>query len=85
MNETYWYLTATPDLLQWAAKRVASSQTDARLVRELRRDPMRLGYNATGGTVSLLADRLQGRYGGSISTRTRRRMRDLDLRWKRPR
>jgi len=47
---------------------------------------MRLGYNATGWTVSLLADRLQNRYGCAISARTlRRRMRDLDLRWKRPR
>jgi transposase len=60
--------------------------TDARLVREFRRDPMRLGYRATGWTVSLLADHLQQEYGCAISPRTlRRRMRDLDLRWKRPR
>ncbi len=66
--------------------RVAGTITDTRLVREFRRDPMRLGYNATGWTVSLLADHLQEKYGCVISSRTlRRRMRDLDLRWKRPR
>jgi transposase len=65
---------------------VATPITDARLVREFRRDPMRLGYRATGWTVSLLADHLQQRYGCAISSRTlRRRLRDLDLRWKRPR
>lgn len=47
---------------------------------------MRLGYHATGWTVSLLADHLQTKYGGALSARTlRRRMWDLDLRWKRPR
>ena len=47
---------------------------------------MRLGYDATGWTVSLLANHLQEKYGGAISARTlRRRMRDWDLRWKRPR
>jgi transposase len=47
---------------------------------------MRLGYRATGWTVALLADHLQHKYACSISPRTlRRRMRDLDLRWKRPR
>jgi transposase len=66
--------------------RVAETVTEARLVREFRRDPMRLGYNATGWTVALLADRLQRKYGVAISPRTlRRRLRDLDLRWKRPR
>ncbi len=65
---------------------IATPITDARLVRAFRQDPMRLGYRATGWTVSLLADHLQQRYGCAISPRTlRRRMRDLDLRWKRPR
>ncbi len=65
---------------------VATPITDARLVREFRRDPMRLGYRATGWTVALLADHLQRTYACAISTRTlRRRMRDLGLRWKRPR
>jgi transposase len=66
--------------------RGAEPITEARLVREFRRDPMRLGYNATGWTVALLADHLRQKYGCAISPRTlRRRMRDLDLRWKRPR
>ena len=66
--------------------RVARTITDARIVHALRRDPMRLGYNATGWTVSLLGNHLQSRYGCAISARTlRRRMRDLGLRWKRPR
>lgn len=66
--------------------RAAGTITAARLVREFRRDPMRLGYHATGWTVALLADHLQKKYGCAISPRTlRRRMRDLDLRWKRPR
>jgi transposase len=66
--------------------RVAGTITKQRLVREFRRDPMRLGYHATGWTVALLADHLRKKYGCALSARTlRRRMRDLDLRWKRPR
>lgn len=82
--------THRPDRLYDASRSgrppVAASITDAHVVREFRRDPMRLGYRATGWTVSLLADHLQQKYGCTISARTlRRRMRDLDLRWKRPR
>jgi len=82
--------THRPDRLRDASRsgrpQVAEIITDARLVREFRRDPMRLGYHATGGTVSLLADHLGQKYDCAISPRTlRRRMRDLDLRWKRPR
>ena len=66
--------------------RVAETLTEARLVREFRRDPMRLGYTATGWTVALLVEHLQRQYDVAISPRTlRRRLRDLDLRWKRPR
>jgi transposase len=66
--------------------RVAETLTEARIVREFRRDPMRLGYHATGWTVVLFAEHLQRKYDVAISPRTlRRRMRDLDLRWKRPR
>lgn len=65
-----------------AARRI----TDARIVREWRRDPLRLGYQATGWTVALLAEHLGGKYGCPISPRTlRRRMRRLGLCWKRPR
>ena len=65
-----------------AARRI----TDARIVREWRRDPLRLGYNATGWTVALLAEHLGRKFGCPISARTlRRRLRRLGLRWKRPR
>ncbi len=82
--------THQPDSIRDAPRsgrpRVAEAITPARLARALRRDPMPLGYHATGWTVSLLADHLQAKYGCAISARTlRRRMRDLDLRWKRPR
>ncbi len=82
--------THRPDSVRDAPRpgrpRVAATLSAGRLVREFRRDPMRLGYNATGWTVALLADHLQNEYGLAISPRTlRRRMRDLDLRWKRPR
>jgi transposase len=82
--------THRPDSLREAPRSgrppVAEILTDARLLREFRRDPMRLGYPATGWTVSLLADHLQQKYGCALSPRTLRRRRcDLDLRWKRPR
>lgn len=64
----------------------AGRLTAARIVREFRRDPLRLGYNATGWTAALLAEHLGRKYGCPISARTlRRRMHDLGLRWKRPR
>jgi transposase len=66
--------------------RTATAVTDARIVREFRRDPLRLGYSTTGWTVALLAKHLGSRYGCPISPRTlRRRLRALGLRWKRPR
>jgi transposase len=66
--------------------RAAARVTDARIVREFRRDPLRLGYNTTGWTVPLLATHLSQKYGCRLSPATlRRRMRHLGLRWKRPR
>lgn len=66
--------------------RAAPVLTNQRIEREVRRDPMRLGYNSTGWTVALLADHLRQKYGSPISVRTlRRRMHHLGLRWKRPR
>ncbi|WP_204249780.1 helix-turn-helix domain-containing protein [Gemmata sp. SH-PL17] len=60
--------------------------TDARIVRQFRRDPLRLGYSTTGWTVPLLAAHLSRTYAGPITPDTlRRRMRALGLRWKRPR
>jgi transposase len=66
--------------------RAAAGITDARIAREFRRDPLRLGYDATGWTVALLAGHLGRTFGCPITARTlRRRMRGLGLRWKRPR
>lgn len=66
--------------------RAAARITDARIVREFHRDPLRLGSNTTGWTVPLLATHLSQKYGCPLSPPTlRRRMRRLGLRWKRPR
>lgn len=65
---------------------VAKTITDARVLRELQRNPLRLGYGTTVWTVALLANHLTKRYGCSISPRTlRRRMKHIGLRCKRPR
>lgn len=56
-----------------------------RLLAELARDPLALGYAAANWTVPLLAAHLQG-LGVPISPRTlRRRFHAAGLRWKRPR
>jgi transposase len=66
--------------------RAAPAITDARIVRQFHRDPLRLGYNTTGWTVALLAAHRSRTYDGPITPDTlRRRMRTLGLRWKRPR
>jgi transposase len=60
--------------------------TDERIQHELHKDPMTLGYSTTTWTVKLLAEHLSRTYDCEISEWTlRRRMRDADLRWKRPR
>ena len=65
---------------------VAPSLTDARIVREFKKDPMRLGYRSSDWTVVLLARHLSRRYGCTISEHTlRRRMKGLGLVWKRTR
>jgi transposase len=65
---------------------VASGITAARIKREFGRDPLRLGYQATVWTVPLLTAHLSRRYRCQLSPDTlRRRMRQLGLRWKRPR
>ena len=56
-----------------------------RLLAELAKDPLALGYAATNWTVPLLARHLQWR-GLPITARTlRRRLHAAGLRWKRPR
>jgi transposase len=65
---------------------VAPKITSARILAEVKRSPLRLGYRTNVWTVELLADRLHQQYGCEISPRTlRRRMRALGLRCKRPR
>lgn len=86
-----WYLREHQidilfDLPRSGRPPVAKAITDARIVRELGRDPLHLGYNALDWTAPLLASHLSTRYGCEISVHTlRRRMRALGLRWKRPR
>ena len=66
--------------------RAASSISHARIARELRKNPMRMGYQTTGWTVDLLARHLTDRYGCPIQARTlRRRLEQMGLAWKRPR
>ena len=79
-----------PDALRDAARagrpRAASDLTGERLLEELRRDPLSLGYSTQVWTVALLAEHLAGRCGCAVTERTlRRRMRAAGLRWKRPR
>ena len=65
---------------------VAPGITAARIKREFGRDPLRLGYQATVWTVPLFTAHLSRRYRCQLSPdMLRRRMRQLDLRWKRPR
>jgi transposase len=65
---------------------VAPGITAARIKREFGRDPLRLGYQATVWTVALFTTHLSRRYRCRLSPDTlRRRLRQLGLRWKRPR
>ena len=65
---------------------VAPGITAARIKREFGRDPLRLGYQATVWTVPLFTEHLSRRYRCRLRPDTRRRrMRQLGLRWKRPR
>ena len=66
--------------------RTAAQITKACILRELALDPLRLGYNTTIWTVPLLATHLSRRYDAQITPRTlRRRMKEVGLRWMRPR
>lgn len=60
--------------------------TAARILRELQRNPLRLGYSTTVWTVKLLATRLHQLYQCPINPYTlQRRMKQIGLRCKRPR
>jgi transposase len=57
-----------------------------RLLEEMAKDPLALGYAATNWTVPLLAGHLQRRCGLAVNPHTlRRRLRAAGMRWKRPR
>ena len=65
---------------------MAAEITGQRILEELARSPLELGYRTNVWTVELLAGHLGRRYECSISPRTlRRRMRQVGLRCKRPR
>lgn len=60
--------------------------TDKRIMTELKRNPMQLGYASNVWTVALLAQHLNQRYNCDIHPDTlRRRMKQSGLRFKRPR
>ena len=65
---------------------LAPQLTPRRLTAVLARDPRGCGYQATSWTVPLLRHYLQQRHGITVSARTlRRRLHEVDYRWKRPR
>ncbi len=60
--------------------------TPSRILHELRRNPLRLGYRTAVWTVALLTDHLNRLYQCAITPDTlRRRMKEIGLRSKRPR
>lgn len=64
----------------------APKLTTARILRELRRSPLKLGYRTNVWTVEILASHLAERYDCEITPRTlRRRMKQANLVCKRPR
>jgi transposase len=64
----------------------APKLTTARILRELRRSPLKLGYRTNVWTVETLASHLRARYDCEITPRTlRRRMKQANLVCKRPR
>jgi len=78
--------TALGDEKHTGRPALAPQVTAPRILRELQRVPLLLGYYSNVWTVELLARHLSERYGCSISPRTlRRRMKEIGLRCKRPR
>jgi transposase len=66
--------------------RAAPAIADEQIRQTLQQDPLCLGYHSTAWTVPLLTRHLQHQYGCVLSSYTlRRRMKQMGLRWKRPR
>lgn len=64
----------------------APTITKERILRELKRSPLKLGYRTNVWTVETLAHYLSERYQCAVSPRTlRRRMKEAGLVWTRPR
>src|SRR5205085_3416770 len=60
--------------------------TAPKILKEIHKNPMNLGYMTTVWTVPLLATHLSKKYKTPITPRTlRRRMKEAGLTWKRPR
>jgi transposase len=79
-------VAALKDALRSGRPRIAPLITAARILREVRRNPLRLGYRTTVWTVPLLTHHLSRLYQCNLSSYTlRRRMKALGLRCKRPR
>jgi transposase len=79
-------VSAPQDAPRSGRPRTAPPITSARILREVRRNPLRLGYRTTVWAVPLLAHRLRRCYQCNLSSYTlRRRMKALGLRCKRPR
>lgn len=79
-------VTGLHDSARSGRPRVALAATDERILRELNRSPLSLGYRTNVWTVELLAAHLSERYKCRIRPRTlRRRMKEIGLRCKRPR
>lgn len=78
--------TALGDEKHTGRPALAPQVTAQRILCELQRVPLLLGYHSNVWTVELLARHLSERYRCSISPRTlRRRMKEIGLRCKRPR
>jgi transposase len=74
------------DLPRAGRPRAADDLDDELLAEALALDPRTVGYHATSWTVALLATYLCEEYGCVVSPHTlRRRLREFDWRWKRPR
>jgi transposase len=74
------------DLPHPGRPRDAPDLTGARILRELQRSPLQLGYRTNVWTVETLAEHLRQRYHYAIAPWTlRRRMKQMDLVCKRPR
>lgn len=64
----------------------AEAITEERILTALKENPLHAGYQTTAWTVALLAMHLNNGYGSAITPRTlRRRMKQIGLRFKRPR